>query len=71
VNGNLLLDGQAEMNRSFAALPQPLSTTTRSAHQSATNAVKDFTLADSWPALAADDLESSTPVPKAHDARQR
>ena len=77
VNGNLLMDGQAEMNRSFASpmekpiIPEATSTNLPPLTDTQRDAVKEFfTLADALAsALAADDLEKfNSQSPKAHDA---
>jgi membrane fusion protein, copper/silver efflux system len=76
VNGNLLLDGQSEMNRSFASpMEKPMSPTAPPSDLSPLTdaqrqAVKEsFTLVDVLAsALAADDLEKfNSNSPKAHD----
>lgn len=77
VNGNLLLDGQAEMNRSFAApMEKPMTPETPVGElppltDAQRDAVKEFfTLADALASsLADDDLEKfNSQSPKAHDA---
>lgn len=77
VNGNLLLDGQAEMNRSFAApMEKPMTPETPGGElppltDAQRDAVKEFfTLADALASsLAADDLEKfNSQAAKAHDA---
>jgi len=80
VNGNLLIDGQAEMNRSYAsptAMPAPTNMPTSNLAaltDAQRNAVKEFlALADVvTTSLSADDLNKfNAAAAKVHDAAQR